>query len=160
MQLPKLVNVSIFDEKKTVAVNVIDIILGNHNSNEDVPLPIQVRVPGCTTAPCTVVAGQTVNAQFDFVASGYTEKVEGKVHYITGCKKCGYFSKGIRFGCDALTGASCPLKLGDHATYNLKLEVPTEIAGPLPIEITLYDDEYDDFMAEPIWCAAISMFVK
>ncbi|XP_015585122.1 NPC intracellular cholesterol transporter 2 homolog a [Cephus cinctus] len=84
--------------------------------------PSDVRIAGCTKAPCSLVRGTNAVGEWDFVVSDDTAKLTPRVRATVLGLTVNY-DIGQENACDTLTNAECPLDKGEEVTYALSMPV-------------------------------------
>lgn len=119
--------------------------------------PVQVRVAGCTAAPCDVFQGSDAVMQIDFRAPALANTLRPVVMATALGATIEYQLNPIfHNACNHLTGASCPLAANEDVTYNFTFGVTTFYPPiPVAVELSLYNHN-----GETVFCSIIDIHVR
>lgn len=119
-------------------------------------MPTQVRVPGCTTTPCTFQAGSTILAEIDFTAVLGAFTLIPDVWLIVGGVHIDHPLPPDRHNaCLHLSGAACPLAPNQAATHHFQFTItPGTPIAAASIEVSLINHNSDT-----VTCAVLSVLI-
>ncbi|EZA51211.1 NPC intracellular cholesterol transporter 2 [Ooceraea biroi] len=111
-----------------------------HSPCNDGPLPLALRIDGCSSLPCNIYKGTDLIAQWDFAANADAKSLTPRV-------KVTFWGITIDYpypeqdACKSLTNGRCPLAKSDKVTYNLKMPIDKSYPDVvLKIEFALVDE--------------------
>lgn len=120
--------------------------------------PHQVRVAGCTVAPCNVLQGSDAIMHVDFrAASGATTLRPVVFATALGATIEYQLNPQFHTACNHLIGgSSCPLAVNEDATYNFVFGV-TIFYPPIPVAVEL---SLVNQAGETVFCTIIDIHVR
>lgn len=120
--------------------------------------PVQVRVAGCTAAPCDVFQGADAVMQIDFRAAALHNTLRPVVMATALGATIEYqLNPVFHNACNHLApGSSCPLSLNEDVTYNFVFGVTT-FYPPIPVAVEL---SLIDHAGATVFCTIIDIHVR
>lgn len=126
----------------TIAAFCVATSLQNtpHYLCDNGPPPLELRIDGCNSSPCTLLKGTTLIAQWDFAANKDAKSLAPHVVVTLFGNKITY-PYPEKDACKSLTNGKCPLKTNATATYNLEMAIAKSLPSiNLNIEFALVDE--------------------
>lgn len=111
-----------------------------YNRCDDGPSPVELRIDGCSSSPCTILKGTTLTAQWDFTANADADSLKPRVR-VTLMGSTIDYPYPEQDACKSLINGECPLKKNAEATYNLEMPIAKSLPSiNLNIEFALLDE--------------------
>lgn len=122
------------------------------------PAPVEVRVQGCTAAPCDIFQGSDAVMQIDFRAPSIAMTLRPVVLATALGVTIEYpLDPSFHNACNHLIGgSSCPLEANEDATYNFVFGVETYYP-PIAVAVEL---SLIDHVGEHVFCSVIDIHVR
>ncbi|KAG7202621.1 hypothetical protein KM043_009806 [Ampulex compressa] len=146
VQLPQW-NGDIVDKRKAVSfVLAAFCFAASHQSTpftpcESGPVPLDLRIDGCTAQPCPLYKGTNLTAQWDFTVVSNTAALKPRVVATVMGARVNYpFPQ--KNACTTLVNGECPLDKDEEVTYALTMPILKYYPSiPLNIEFALLGDD-------------------
>uniref|UniRef100_A0A182IP31 MD-2-related lipid-recognition domain-containing protein n=1 Tax=Anopheles atroparvus TaxID=41427 RepID=A0A182IP31_ANOAO len=113
------------------------------------PVPLEVRVLGCSAEPCVVQIGGMVDMDLDFIAPRATNGMRASLDIFLGDFRVPYDLPAVQQNaCNFLEAGSCPVAQGEFINYHLSTPASAPFAGiTLDLQVQLSDDN-----GQPLVC--------
>lgn len=117
-------------------------------------MPLAVRVPGCTVAPCVFQRGSVINVEADFIAPTGALSLTVDFWMIIGGIHVFYELPADQVNaCNNLTGASCPLGFNYQATHHFTFYV----SDAIPVAVASIEASLINHASETVACSVLEV---